>query len=174
MTRTMPPEQRGGHAMAIRNKLSDALKLTVKLLSALQDLKLKINSPTPPPPSPNKCTTLVHHQLWSRLFPTLATRGQYCHIEKKGEGALAGIWSRLKGCTCLSEGFFIPVKTILLKKKKQCYVAKQHFSRTAHGIVSPSLLKRRDPEIRLSRAITQTAELKFSLIALVLLSALII
>lgn len=33
--------------MAIRNKLSDALKLTVKLLSALRDLKLKISPPTP-------------------------------------------------------------------------------------------------------------------------------
>lgn len=34
--------------MAIRNKLSDALKLTVKLLSALRDLKLKLNSPPQP------------------------------------------------------------------------------------------------------------------------------
>lgn len=94
---------------------------------------------------------------------------------KKGKGALAGIWSRLKGCTCVSEGVFILVKTILLKKNNVTLPNNIFFkARTAHGIVSASLLKRRDPEIRLSRAITQTAELKFSLIALVLLSALII
>lgn len=161
--------------MAIRNKLSDALELTVKLLSALRDLDLKLKLSSPPPILKQMCNTGASSVMAPFVSHTGHTGAVLPH-RKKGERALAGIWSRLKGCACLSKGVFSSwLKRFCFKKNNLTLPNNIFFkARTAHRIVSLSLLKRRDPEIRLSRAITQTAELKFSLIALVLLSALII
>lgn len=92
------------------------------------------------------------------LLLRLATRGQYCHIEKAG-GTSRNVVKVKKVALCLSEVVFTP---------EDCYTATafliQRFVDAKHVFEAETTQIGYLSKIRLSRAIAQTAELKYPLL----------